>query len=756
VDQKISDKNRMFVRGSYYKRDSNYQDYVGSGLTTTNFQFISYQGVIDDVHVFNPTTVLNVRYGFNRFERNSGQEPEYVSDFDLTAIGFPAAYNDLVPSQNRGFPRIEFPANTMLGTAFGNDFRPVTTHSVAATLNKTLSSHAFKLGSELRIYREDSLPTGNARSGRYVFNNNYTRQNSGSGTDFSGLQAYASFLLGLPSTLEIQRIADYSEYSKTYGFFVQDDWRVNSKLTVNLGLRYELETPLVERNNKSVSGFDTSYVQPFEATAQARYAALNDPALRALLPQITARGGLMFAGVDGGSELYTTPKNSFLPRFGFAYQLNRKTVLRGGVGLFGGFLGERRGDVLPNGYSQTTTLSTITLPSGAPIPQYWDNAFVTNPILEPVGNALGRQQGLGTTVTFFDPNPKVSKQLRWQVGFQRELPGGFIFEAAYVGNYGYDIEIVQNINALPNQYLNTDNSRTTEMNSNNSFLTGTVANPFAGLLPGSGINGSTIARSQLLRPYPEFQDVMTTNNDGKSWYQSGQFGLQKRFSHGFTLGASYTYAHWEQATEYLNAGDTEPTRMISDLDVKHRLSLSAIVELPFGKGRRFLSDAGGVANAILGGWQLEGVYTYQSGFPIPFGSFNLASGAITGDLFYNGGAIAISDPTTAEWFNTDAFTSLLNDSSTNATPVNHLRTTPYRFDEARRDPINNLDVSLIKDIQFKGDVRLQLRAEFTNALNHPYFPNPVTGATSTTFGQVTASNQANYARRAQVAVKLLF
>jgi hypothetical protein len=126
------------------------------------------------------------------------------------------------------------------------------------------------------------------------------------------------------------------------------------------------------------------------------------------------------------------------------------------------------------------------------------------------------------------------------------------------------------------------------MNANNSFLTGSVTNPFRGLIPGSSLNNSTIARSQLLRPYPEFQDINTTNNDGKSWYNSAQIGVHKRFSQGYTIGVSYTYSKWEQATEYLNAGDATPTRMISDLDVPHRLSISGILELPLGKGRRFL------------------------------------------------------------------------------------------------------------------------------------------------------------------------
>jgi hypothetical protein len=196
--------------------------------------------------------------------------------------------------------------------------------------------------------------------------------------------------------------------------------------------------------------------------------------------------------------------------------------------------------------------------------------------------------------------------------------------------------------------------------------------------------------------------------------------------------------------------------MISDLDVPHRLAVSAIVELPFGKGRKFGSGASGLAQALVGGWQLQGVYTYQAGFAVPFGTFNIQTGAISGDLFYNGGTIASGDPTTAQWFNTDAFTSILNTSSTNATPVNHLRSTPYRFDDVRRDSINNVDLSLIKDVQLKGDVKIQLRAEFINALNSAYFPQPVTTATSTDFGKVSASNQSNYARRAQIGVKILF
>ena len=746
VDQKITANNRMFARYSWYNRDSLYNEYTGYPESSgTWFQFQSWQFVVDDVHVLNPTTVLNFRYGYNRFDRNSGQEEE-ARNFDLTRLGFPSEYNALVPEINRYFPRLDFDGTTMIDVAFGNDFRPVTSHSFFGTVNKAWGAHALKGGVEIRVYGERSRSTGNDQSGRYQFTNTYTRQNSASGTDYQGLQNYAAFLLGMPSTTTVTRAAVYDEYSVTSGFFVQDDWRVSDRLTLNLGLRYEVESPLVEQNNQSVSGFDYDYVQPIQGTVQANYAALNDPALKALVPQLYVKGGLKYVGVDD-DQAYSTPKNTFLPRVGFAYQLSSKTVVRGGMGLFAGFLGQRRGDVITSGYSQTTTIGTTFNANGAPIPINWDKALLSTPILEPVGNAQGRQTFLGQGITFFDPNPALSKQLRWQIGVQHQLSGNWTAEAVYVGNYGYDIEINRNINPLPAQFLNTDNARTAAMNANNTFLSASVANPFAGLLPGTSFNNPTIARRQLMRPYPQFGDINTTNNDGKTWYNSAQLSLQKRFTQGYTLGVAYTWSNWEQATEYLNATDADPTRMISDLDVTNRLSINAIYELPFGKGKRFMADANAVSEALLGGWQIQGVYTYQSGFPVGFG-----------DVFYNGGEIALpaDQRSTLKWFDTAVFTSLLNDNSTNATPVDHLRMFPMRLTEVRRDPINNFDLSLLKSVRLPRSMELQVRFEFINAFNEPYFPGPVTGQTSSTFGQITASNQDNYARRAQVGVKLLF
>lgn len=759
VDQNISSNNRLFVRGSWYNRFSIYNDYTGTPYTGVNFIFQSRQGVIDDVHTFNATTVLNVRYGYNRFIRAQDQEKD-AQGFDLTSLGFPAYFNNLTPEDIRRFPRIDFPANTVLGNGMSNEFRPVDSQTFSATLNKVLNRHSAKFGAEMRIYRENDKFASNDQTGQFIFDNSYTRQNSGSGTDFNGLQAFASFLLGYPSTVNIVRRADYSEYSKTFGFFFQDDWRVNNNLTLNLGLRYEVETPLVERQNKSISGFDFSYVQPVQATVQTRYAALNDPQLKALLSQINVNGGLLFAGKDTGSGLYQTPKDTLLPRLGFAYQWNNKTVIRGGFGLFAGFLGERRGDVIQPGFSQTTTGVLTTNANGAPLPYTLSTPLANTTVLEPVGSSLGRQTALGQAISFFNQNPEVSKQARFQIGVQREFGGGWMAEAVFVSNHGYNIEIVRNINALPTKYLNPDNSRTTAQNNNNTFLTGTVANPFAGLAEfrGTSLFNATIARSQLLRPFPAYGDILTTNNDGKSWYNAGQFRLERRFSKGYALQASYTFSKWLQATEYLNAADPEPTKMISDQDSTHRFSFSSMYQLPFGKNKSYFSNANGVVNAIIGGWQIGGVYQIQSGFPIAFGAYNLTSAATSGDLFYNGGEISIpsNQRTTDHWFNTGVFTSLLNATSANATPVNHLRTLPFRFSNVRRDFINNVDLSVLKDILLRENMKVQIRFELINAFNEPYFPAPVTSATAANFGQISASNQDNYARRAQIGIKFLF
>lgn len=788
IDQNVTKNNRLFVRGSYYDRDSFYNDYLNSAASGNVFGFKSRQGVIDDVHILNASMVLNVRYGFNRFIR-IGEQREEAQGFDLTKLGFHPSYNGLTGAALRRFPRFDFPAGQMFSTAFGNEFRPVSTHAPSVTLNKTFNTHSMKFGSELRIYREDSAFTSNDQTAQFAFDNTYTRLSpTATSTDVNGLQAYAAFLLGLPTTAQITRRADYSEYSKSYGFFVQDDWKVSKNLTLNMGIRYDLETPLHERQNKSITGFDASYVQQaIQDQARANLVAnpisvnvTGAPVVTIDPTTFNVRGRLLFATADN-PDLYKTPKNTWLPRFGAAYQWNDKTVIRGGFGMFAGFLGERRGDVIQPGYTRTTQVALTTSALGANIPQNIATSFfnasggVNTAILEPVGSAQGPLTALGSSISFFNQNPKVSKQMRYQLGIQRELTGGFMMELMYVGNYGYDIEIARNINAVPLQYLNGDNSRTAAMTANSTRLginnacntatcVATFRNPFTGISV-SGVNPfagtnfvnatGSVNLSQLLRPFPSFGDITTSNNDGKSWYNSAQVVVSKRLAAGFQGQVSYTFSKWIQQTEYLNAADATPTRMISDQDVPHRLAMNFTYQLPFGKGARFGNDVSGLMNALIGGWQVTGMYQYQAGFPVAFGT----------DLFYTGGRIGLERKSTTAWFDTANIVSVLNNTATNATPVSHIRSFPLRFSNVRRDTINNVDLSMLKDIHFNETMKLRLTFELFNALNSSYLPAPNTNPTNNVvlttpvasgFGTVGASNQDNYARRAQLGIKFVF
>lgn len=742
VDHVVSDRQRIYVRASVYKRDSNYNNYFDNLATGQWFQFLSRAAVFDDVYTFSPSTVLNVRYGYNRFVRVQDGNPA-SKGFDLTTLGFPKAYNDLISPDVRRFPRIDLTGYQ--GTGFTGEWRPNDIHGLNATLQQVRGSHGLKGGMEMRVYRENTRSYGNDQTGRFIFDATWTRgpyDNSPTAPGQLG-QSVAALLLGLPNTSSyVTRAASYAEQSITWGFFIHDDWRVNNKLTLNIGLRWEFEQPLTERFNRSVRGFDWNYIQPISAQAQANYA--KNPTPEVPPEAFVLRGGLLYAGVDGQPRgLYETPKKNLLPRFGFAYKLTDKTVIRGGYGIFAGFLGQRRGDVIQTGFSRNTPF-VPTLDNGLTWITKLDNPF-PNGILEPLGAALRQQTNLGQSITFFNTYPLVPNMQRWQLGIQRELPGGFVWEVAYVGNRGTHIEYSRNLNALANQYLSTSPERD---QARIDYLTATLPNPLAGLMPAdasSTFRSSRIARERLLRPYPHFDGVTTSSHDGYSWYHSLQTRVEKRFSQGYMLQFNYTFSKFMQATELLNAGDPRPYEVISDQDRPHRFAMSGLWELPFGEGRRWGRDTHVVLRKLISGWQLNGIWTFQSGPPLSWGNIifrgNIKDVRLPGD-----------QQTVERWFNIDAG---FERSSAKQLSYN-VRTFPPRFGFLRADNINNFDLSAIKKTKLTERVELQIRAEFLNAFNHPLFPAPNTTPTAATFGQIVASTQSNYPRRIQLGARVQF
>ena len=740
VDQNIGSKQRLYVRASLYDRSSDYNDYFDNVATGVTFAFVSRAAVIDHVFTLSPTMVLNTRYSYNRYIRFQDQNPDAIG-FDLTKLGFSSAYASAIPREVGRFPQFNMTGYIPTASTQGEN-RPVMNHTVSALLSKAHNSHSIRGGFEFRAYQETDKFFGLGQTGAFNFDSTWTRGplDNSAGSPGSLGQSVAAFLLGLPTSGSVNRTADYAEQSNSWGIFVQDDWKVSNRLTVNLGLRWEFEQPLHERWNKSVLGFDYGYVQPFSAAAQAAYA--KNPTPEVPVGAFGARGGLTFAGVNGNpSGLYHTPKNGFLPRAGLAYRLGDHAVLRAGAGMFQGFLGERRGDVIQSGFSQVTNM-VVSSDNGLHFSDF-TNPFPAG-IQEPVGAKNAQQTFLGSAISFFNQNPKVPRVFRWELGLQREFKGGLLVQANYVGNKTYHIEIARNLNALPNQYLSTSPTRD---NTTNSYLGFSMPNPFVGLQPGNttGIfTSANVSRQSLLIAYPEFGNITGTSYEGYSWYHSVQLSVERRFSKGFTVMLNYTFAKFMQASELLNAGDVQPVRVISDQDVPHRVSLSGIWEVPFGKGHAVLNTDNPVLSRLVGGWRFSGIWNMQSGFPTGWGN-----------LIYYGDPKnilrPIGDRTVAKWFNTDGF----EKNSANQL-VSNVRTFPLRFPQIRNPRQNNVDLALIKDTRVGEGKNIQFRAEALNAMNHPYFPAPNTTPTAATFGTITAATQAAYPRRIQLSIKYIF
>jgi hypothetical protein len=320
-----------------------------------------------------------------------------------------------------------------------------------------------------------------------------------------------------------------------------------------------------------------------------------------------------------------------------------------------------------------------------------------------------------------------------------------VLDASYVGNQGTNIQTTRNINTTPLEHLSTSPVRD---QARIDYLSALVPNPFVGLMPTTApaaFRGATIARERLLRPYPHFDAVNTTTNEGRSWYHALQAGLQRRLSSGFTLGANYTLSRFTEATDFLNPPDPEPWKGISSQDAPHRLTVNGILEIPFGRERRFGRDMHPALDMVVGGWQVQGIYTYQTGFPLGFGNL-----LFTGDL--DDIAISGSEQSVARWFNTAAGFNTLAAQQL----ASNVRTFPLRLDSVRGDNVSNLDMSVIKNAGLGGRKSLQLRIEAINALNHPLFPAANTTPTAGAFGSISASTQNNYARRGQVTIKFLF
>jgi len=371
------------------------------------------------------------------------------------------------------------------------------------------------------------------------------------------------------------------------------------------------------------------------------------------------------------------------------------------------------------------------------------------------GSSLGASTNLGQDITFYAPVQKDPYALRWNLGMQYSLTPNTLLEVDYIGDHAVHEPIANtSLNYIPQRFLSTLPTR--DPNVINS-LTAVVPNPFAGLLPGTGLNGATTTASQLLMTYPQFNSVTEQNvTEGSSVYHSLAFRVEKRMSHGLSLTGNYGFSKLIESMQYLNPGDAKLARIVSPYDHKHHMAVGSTYELPIGTGK-LIDIQSGFWNSIIGGFKVNGVYLFQTGAPVYFSSdLPLASGASLASIRSNPRSIN-SPALTTSAFNTHSSTT--NDPS-NPTSYDgqfqyHLRTLPFTFDRVRTDGINQFDSSLLKDFRFPKGMYAQFRFEVFNALNHASFASPaVSSATSSSFGTITS--QANSARTVQFGGRFVF
>jgi hypothetical protein len=725
IDHNFSEKDKIFGRYTRTKNTRMNRAW-GNGLADTDArddQRNNHNFVLSETHVFSSALVNDFRASVTR-QNLVFQHPSF--DQGLPAqLGFPS----IIPQD--AFPAIVIDGILAFGSGrggFAGGYRKHHTVQVTDSLTWIKSAHTFKMGTDQRWNRLNFVNRVNP-SGNFGFNAALTNNpQSPPGTGF----AFATYLTGAVSGGGgVGSRPLFAFDSASNGSYFQDDWKVARRLTLNLGLRYDYATGPVERWNRS-SNFD-----PF---------AVN--------PQTNLPGALEYAGVTKDRHFTIQPKRNFGPRVGFAWDVHGdgKMAVRGGFGLIYSAIesGDTAGDN-PNslGFSVDTP---FTPPSGSQVKVF---QFSVGPevILQPQGVAGGPSAFRGQTVRFQEPKPPTPYVQQWNLTIQREIAARFVLAATYAGNHGvhlfggnYDL------NQLDPQYYSLGLA-----------LQDQVANPFFGQIATGGLSMRTVARSQLLRPFPDYLNVnILANHGASSTYHSFQFTGERRFSNGLSALVSYTNSKLINDSFSIAGGgggsgdfrigrlNRALDRAIDEEDISQRLVVSAVFELPFGRGRRFLKD--GVVSHVIGGWTLNTITTLQTGRPLKVRGANNFTNINWPDMVCNP---TLDDPSPSQWFNTSCFRN----------PPNFvIGSVPRTLPSTRGPGYKDVALSLFRTQKLSERVNLEFRAEAFNAFNFvnyadlpdtnlTFTPNAAGVNTNANFGRVTSSLPA---RRIQFGLRLSF
>lgn len=705
-DLNMSEKTRLFGRFSRQEDDrivpGSLPLPVGGGRITTDHYT---QAVADLTRVLSSTMVADVQFSFSRalayqYGRSQG--------FDPSTLGLPSTFTNVTENQ---FP--VYNISDIRGTSNGSDsftqFQPRNVFALRGSVSAQRGRHSLKFGGEWRgLHFNEAQNT--AASGVFNSSRSFTQGPNPSQASATAGFGVASFLLGTASSGTVRQMNPISTQGSYYAGFAQDDWKISSKLSVNLGLRWDVAVGSAEKYNR-LAYLDLGATNPLGAQAG--------------LPNLT--GVLGWIGEGNGRQQDTDFRN-FAPRIGLAYSFDTKTVLRAGYGIF--FLPKT---VQGNGNGAIEAFRDTTM--NATLDSVTPHDLISNPfpqgILPPL-NDRDPLANVGQTVAAPVKNYHNGYAQTWSVGIQRELPGSLLLDVHYWGNKGTGLLNSWNINQLPNQYLALGQK-----------LNGLVTNPFYGLIPTGSLSGKTISLRQSLLPYPQYVGdggvTQVLVPVGNSTYHAGTVQVERRLASSLTFLAAYT---WSKAIDDvrtpLDVYNRRLEKSVSAFDATHQFVLSGVYQLPYGKDRRFGSHLNPVVNAVIGEWDLSGILRFQSGQPVGIGR----------PAVNNGQSAKIDNPTIDRWFDTSVFS---------VAPAFTFGTVGPYLSDVRTDGIQNLDTVLTKNFNFAlkdRNINTQFRAEFYNLTNTPQFGSPTTTVSSQNFGKVTS--QFNAPRSIQFGLKIKF
>ncbi len=721
------------------------------------------------VHTFSPSLVLAVRTS-GGYAITFQQYTD--TNFDLTTFGggWTKALVSQLANFGKTFPQFSFSSDgiTALGASLPPNWLSGTSFNFFPEVTWVKGKHAIYAGLDMRYRQEGYLgvPGGQGfGTPKFKTGHAWTRKNYQSSPALQGFSV-ASFLLGDADSGSVNIVVNRTYSTKYYAPFVQDDWKITRKLTLNLGLRYDLSPGVTERHNEMNYAFDTTSVNPVNAQ-------VNDALVGGALV-----GGFTFAGVNGNPRSATALSRLGLqPRFGFAYSVNPKLVIRGGFEemLSGPLL--TYSSFVQNGlvgFSAKTTYINSLNSGQTPNP----NANVSNPYPQGVtpitGSSTGLLTALGQGGTFYNPNYKEQSYWGFSVGFQEQLSPHDVLGVSYVGSHTYDLGTNTDINLIsPAWQRQCDQGSGGDPTICNSDL---VQNPFYGVSAFSTASAfsntaPTVSQGQLDRPFPAFSDMYEVDNDGRSWYNSVQVTLEHRWANALTLHGGWTWQKTMDAGAWADQRYDLRQRTIDSLDMPKKISIFGVYNLPLGRGHLLLGNANRIVDGAIGGWELGSDYSFITGMPVVIDGVYMNSYASVPLQNEDPLRTRAFLPCTNQWVQANNGTWSLQDvggynysgncNQFNFTQVPQYGETPsIDYTGIRSRPTELFDVNLSKLFSIHERLKLQFRLDAFNALNHPQFgtiPSEFdTDSTDGDFGTYNKLNGSNSPRNVELALKLLW